>query len=46
MVTVGTMTPKEASEVIEISSAILEDRDYHLKLQETRSKASVKKITP
>lgn len=43
MVTVGTMTPKEAAEVIEISLAILEQRDFNLKLQETRSKGSVKK---
>jgi hypothetical protein len=42
MVTVGTMTPREASEVIEISMSILEQRQADVKLQETRSKASVK----
>jgi hypothetical protein len=43
MVTVGTMTPKEAAELIEISMAIFENRDHGLRLQETRSKGSVKK---
>ena len=42
MVTVGTMTPKEAAEVIEISMGILEQRQADVKLQETRSKASLK----
>jgi hypothetical protein len=43
MVTVGTMTPKEAAEVIEISLAILERRETTVQLQETRSKVSVKR---
>jgi len=43
MVTVGTMTPQEAAEVIEISLAMLERREAGVKLQETRSKASVKR---
>jgi len=42
MVTVGTMTPDEAKELIEMSLAILERRDAQVKLQETRSKASIK----
>jgi hypothetical protein len=42
MVTVGTMTPKEAAEVIELSMSILEQRQADLQLQETRSKSSVK----
>lgn len=42
MVTVGTMTPAEAEEVIEISLKILEGRDTQIKLQETRSKSSIK----
>ena len=42
MVTVGTMTPREAAEVIELSLAILERRKPDLQLQETRSKTSVK----
>lgn len=42
MVTVGTMTPDEAKELIELSLSILERRDSDLKLQETRSKASIK----
>jgi hypothetical protein len=42
MVTVGTMTPHEAEELIEISMGILERRDAHVSLQETRSKSSVK----
>ena len=43
MVTVGTMTPKEAAECVELSMGILENRDAQVKLQETRSKASVKR---
>ena len=43
MVTVGTMSPKEAAEVIEISLNILEKRGAHVPLQETRSKATVKR---
>lgn len=42
MVTVGTMSPKEAAECIELSLNILEHRAAVLQLQETRSKASVK----
>ena len=42
MVTVGTFTPKEAEECIEISMSILERRKAEVQLQETRSKASVK----
>jgi hypothetical protein len=43
MVTVGTMSPLEAEEVIEMSRAILENRQSEVKLQETRSKSSVKR---
>ena len=43
MVTIGTLTPGEAAEVIEISLATLERRDAGIKLQETRSKQSVKR---
>lgn len=43
MVTVGTMTPDEAKECIEISLAILEKRQANVQLQETRSKASIKR---
>lgn len=43
MVTVGTMTPDEAKELIDLSLSILEQSGNGLKLQETRSKASVKK---
>jgi hypothetical protein len=42
MVAVGCMTPDEAKEVIELSLSILESRAADLKLQETRSKATVK----
>jgi len=42
MVTIGTMSPKEAAEVIEMSQSILEQRKASIGLQETRSKASVK----
>ena len=42
MVTVGTMTPREAEESIELSLSILEKRDSNVRLQETRSKASIK----
>ena len=42
MVTVGTMTPDEAKEVIELSLAILEHRKADVALQETRSKGSIK----
>ena len=43
MVTVGTMSPDEAKECIELSLSILERRQSDVALQETRSKASVKK---
>ena len=39
--TVGTMTPDEAREVIEISLSILEARSAIVELQRTRSKASL-----
>ena len=42
MVTVGTMTPKEAEEDILLSLDILARRQPEMKLQETRSKASIK----
>ena len=45
MVTVGTMSPREAEEVIEMSMGILERRSIQLNLQETRSKASVKPLS-
>jgi hypothetical protein len=43
MVVIGTASPKEAEECIEISSGILERRQTSVMLQETRSKKSVKK---
>jgi hypothetical protein len=46
MVTVGTMTTKEAAEVIEISMSILDRRQADVTLQETRSKSSVKHAVP
>jgi hypothetical protein len=42
MVTVGTMTPDEAKELIDLSLSILDRRNSSIKLQETRSKASIK----
>ena len=42
MVTVGTLTPREAEEDVEMSLGILEHRTADVKLQETRSKASIK----
>lgn len=42
MVTVGTMTPREAAEVVEISLDILEKKPFNQALQKTRSKTSVK----
>jgi len=42
MVTVGTMSPYEAEEVLEISRAQLERRDAEVQLQTTRSKQSLK----
>ena len=41
MVTIGTTTPDEAREVIEISSELLENRIPNLDLQRTRSKSSI-----
>ncbi len=46
MVTIGVMSPKEAHEVIEMSLAILDRREIRVDLQETRSKASVKRAAP
>jgi anthranilate/para-aminobenzoate synthase component II len=43
MVTVGTMSPREAQECVEMSLAILDRRQVDVQLQETRSKASVKR---
>ena len=42
MVTVGTMSPDEARELIELSLSSIERRQADVQLQETRSKASVK----
>jgi len=42
MVTVGTMTPREAEECVELSLGILERTGSKVALQETRSKASIK----
>ncbi|HEY5560606.1 MAG TPA: hypothetical protein VIK72_02430 [Clostridiaceae bacterium] len=42
MVTVGTMSPKEAAECIELSLNILDHKASTVKLQETRSKSSIK----
>jgi hypothetical protein len=42
MVTVGTMTPREAEECIEMSLSILELRRSRVELQETRSKGTLK----
>jgi hypothetical protein len=41
MVAIGTMTPYEAEEVIELSLSVLEHRKAEVNLQWTRSKASV-----
>ncbi len=46
MVAIGTMTPKEAEEVIALSMDILENRRGSVALQETRSKAAVKPLPP
>ncbi|MBN2310328.1 MAG: hypothetical protein JXR94_15245 [Candidatus Hydrogenedentes bacterium] len=43
MVSVGTMSPREAAEAVELSRSILANRRAGLELQETRSKASVKR---
>lgn len=45
MVTVGTMSPKEAAECIELSLGILERRTADIKLQATRSKNSIQSMT-
>ena len=45
MVTVGTMTPHEAQELIDLSMGILENQPAQIALQETRSKASVKTMS-
>lgn len=42
MVTVGTMSPDEAAECVELSMGILERRKPEVKLQETRSKKTLK----
>jgi hypothetical protein len=42
MVAVGTMTPKEAEELVDMSLQILNNQAITPQLQETRSKASVK----
>lgn len=42
MVTVGTMTPREAAEVIDMSLNLLERKPSRQTLQETRSKTAVK----
>jgi hypothetical protein len=42
MVTVGTLTPREAEECVEMSLSILEGRRSQVDLQETRSKGTVK----
>jgi len=44
LVTVGTMSPREAEEVVDMSLNILERRPSAQPLQETRSKASVKTV--
>ena len=43
MVTVGTMSPKEAAELIEISMNLIERRQVDVPLQETRSKDTLKR---
>ncbi len=43
MVTVGTMTPAEANELIDLSLAILSKNEMGLELQETRSKSVYKR---
>lgn len=42
MVTVGTMSPDEAKECVEISMGVLENRKPDVALQETRSKRTLK----
>ncbi len=43
MVTVGTMAPREAQECIDISMGILAGKQADVQLQETRSKASIRR---
>ena len=43
MVTIGTMSPKEAAECIELSLGILERRTSNIKLQATRSKSAIER---
>jgi hypothetical protein len=45
MITVGTMTPREAAELVEMSLDILSRRGSDLELQRTRSKATVEAVT-
>ena len=45
MITIGTMSPYEAEEVIEMSLALLEHRKINVQLQQTRSKESVMSST-
>ena len=45
MVAVGTMSPDEARECIELSLSFLERRTVSVNLLETRSKSSVKRKT-
>ncbi|MBI5722682.1 MAG: hypothetical protein HZA50_01900 [Planctomycetes bacterium] len=45
MITVGTMSPREAHEIIEISLNILNKQAVAVKLQETRSKSTIKPKT-
>ncbi|HOX06731.1 MAG TPA: hypothetical protein PK280_10030 [Planctomycetota bacterium] len=44
LVTVGTMTPAEAQECVDLSLNILDGRKREIKLQETRSKATVNSV--
>ena len=46
MVSLGTMTPEEAAEGIELSLSILERRKSQVELQRTRSKASIEPNEP
>ena len=46
MVSIGTMTPDEAAEVIEISMSLLERRAPEVVLQETRSKRALATAWP
>ena len=46
MIAIGTMTPEEAREVIEISLSQLERRAADVELQVTRSKASLVESSP